>query len=330
MTSSSTFEIAVPSLERRERVDAWLVKAFAEEEAEALSRSRITTLIRQGNLAINGEVVTDAALRIGGGELVRLVLPPPAAATPTAEDIPLSILFEDADLLVIDKPVGMVVHPGAGVHSGTLVNAILHHCAGDLSGIGGVARPGIVHRLDRDTSGVMVVAKNDAAHRSLAQQFADHGRTGVLEREYQALVWGRPVPPAGKIDLPLGRDPRERTRRAVSSGKDARSAVTHYRTERAFAEATLVRCRLETGRTHQIRVHMAEIGHPLLADPVYGGAFRSKADRLRSEARELLRQMRGQALHAATLQFAHPRTNETMRFETPVPDPMAALIKALN
>ena len=325
----STIALRVPTLNAAERLDVWLKRELSAEP-EAPSRSRIQALIRAGNATVDEAVVENPKHPLRGGEHVALHVPPPEPAAPEPEDIPLSILYEDADLLVIDKPAGMVVHPGAGVRSGTLVNAILHHCADDLSGIGGVARPGIVHRLDRDTSGVMVVAKTDQAHRNLAAQFADHGRTGPLERNYLALVWGAPSPRAGRIDLPLGRDQRDRTRRAVSQASDSRGAITHYVVREEFIGSSLVSCRLETGRTHQIRVHMAEIGHPLLADSVYGAAYRSKRESLRPEARTAFDGMTGQALHAATLRFAHPRTEEIVAFETPPHTPMRKLLEALR
>ena len=310
------------------RLDAWLAAELADHEPP-FSRSRLRALIEDGAVTLDG-ASADPKRRLRGGEAVRLVPPPPEPAAPEAENIPLDILQEDDALIVLVKPVGMVVHPGAGVKTGTLVNALLHHCAGSLSGIGGVARPGIVHRLDRDTSGVMVVAKTDRAHADLSAQFADHGRTGPLERAYLALVWGTPTPPAGTIDAPLRRDPRDRTRRAVGEGADARHAITRYATEETLGEASLVRCRLETGRTHQIRVHMAHRGYPLLGDDVYGAGHRSKASRLSPAARTALETMRGQALHAAPLAFRHPLTGDTMRFEAPVPAPMSDLIATLR
>ena len=322
-------ERTVPPKPSPARLDAWLAAALADHDP-AFSRSRLRGLIEAGAVEIGGAVATDPKRKLRGGERITLVPPPPEPAAPSPEAIPLDILHEDEALIVLVKPVGMVVHPGAGVRDGTLVNALLHHCAGSLSGIGGVARPGIVHRLDRDTSGVMVVAKTDRAHADLSAQFTDHGRTGPLERAYLALVWGTPTPPAGTIDAPLRRDPRDRTRRAVGGGGDARHAVTHYRTEEALGPATLTRCRLETGRTHQIRVHMAHRGHPLLGDDVYGAGHRSKSSLLGPHARRSLAAMRGQALHAATLAFRHPVTGETMRFEAPVPAPMSDLMAALR
>ena len=322
-------ELTVPATAKGKRLDAWLA-SDADGLDEKLSRSRVQRLIEQGHVALNGRAVDSARTKLAGGEIVTVRVPPPLPASPRPEAITLDILHEDDDLIIIVKPVGMVVHPGAGVSDGTLVNALLHHCGSSLSGIGGVARPGIVHRLDRDTSGVMVVAKNDAAHASLSAQFADHGRTGALERSYQAIVWGVPVPPAGRIDAPLRRDPRDRTRRAVGEGADARHAVTHFRTLEAHSETSLVECRLETGRTHQIRVHMAHRGHPLLGDATYGTAFRSKSARLGEEAQRALAGLEGQALHAASLAFEHPRSRQVLRFEAPLPERMEALLEALR
>lgn len=310
------------------RLDAWLAASFDGDAA--LSRSRLKALIAAGYLRLDGVTVRDASLRLRGGERITLRLPPPEPATPMPEPVPLDVLHEDDELIVLVKQVGMVVHPGAGVRSGTLVNALLHHAAGSLSGIGGVARPGIVHRLDRDTSGVMVVAKTDRAHRALSEQFADHGRTGPLDRRYVALVWGAPRPAAGTIDAPLRRDSRDRTRRAVGDGGDARHAITHYTVRDDVGPASMVECRLETGRTHQIRVHMAHIGHPLLGDATYGAGFRSKAALLGSGAADALAAMRGQALHAESLTFAHPATRETMCFRAEPPVEMRRLIDALR
>ena len=325
----STITRDVPALDAPQRLDAWLARELAAFP-NAPSRSRIQALVRGGSATVNDILVSNPKHQLRGGERVALHIPPPEPARPEPEAIPITILYEDEDLLVVVKPVGMVVHPGAGVRSGTLVNAILHHCAEGLSGIGGVARPGIVHRLDRDTSGVMVVAKNDVAHRHLSAQFADHGRTGPLERSYVAIVWGTLRPQVGMIDLSLGRDRRDRTRRAVSDAADARKAVTHYAVHEEFETASLVSCRLETGRTHQIRVHMAEIGHPLLGDRVYGAAYRSKRGTLSSAVCEAFDLLEGQALHAATLRFEHPRTKEVMEFTSSPPDPMRALLEALR
>ncbi|MFD1745706.1 RluA family pseudouridine synthase [Rhizobium helianthi] len=317
------------------RLDAWLVSVLDGE----FSRSRIKTLIEQGAVALNGKVCTEPKKKVQPGTAVEITLPEPEDPEPKGEDIPLDVLYEDEDLIVIAKPAGLVVHPGAGNWTGTLVNALIHHCGDSLSGIGGVKRPGIVHRLDKETSGVMVVAKNDNAHRHLAAQFADHGRTGDLERAYLALVWGRPQQLRGTIDAPLGRSSADRTKRSVKREEsiDAREAITHYEVVERFLEqedatalASLVECRLETGRTHQIRVHMAHIGHPLIGDPEYGAAFKTKANRLPEHAKDVVSRFHRQALHAYLLAFEHPRTGEIMEFEAPVPDDMEALLEALR
>jgi 23S rRNA pseudouridine1911/1915/1917 synthase len=315
------------------RLDAWLAEALAPE----LSRSRVKALIEAGAVSVNGTPASQARHKIKPGDEISLVMPDPEDPEPRGEDIPLSILFEDDDLIVINKQAGLVVHPGAGNWTGTLVNALIFHCGDSLSGIGGVRRPGIVHRLDRDTTGVMVVAKNDLAHRHLAEQFADHGLTGPLERAYQAIVWGKPQGLKGTIDAPLGRA-RDRIRRAVRTdhGDDVRHAVTHYLVCERYDEksdstcaASLVECRLETGRTHQIRVHMAHIGHPLIGDLDYGGAFRTKANRLPEAVRDVVNAFPRQALHAFLLVFEHPTTGETLRFEAPLPADMEALRASL-
>jgi 23S rRNA pseudouridine1911/1915/1917 synthase len=271
------------------------------------------------------------------GDTATVTVPPAEPAAPAAQHIALAILHEDDDLIVLDKPAGLTVHPGAGTPDGTLVNALIAHCGDSLSGIGGVKRPGIVHRLDKETSGVMVVAKNDAAHASLSAQFADHGRTGVLDRRYLAIIWGAPPRPAGVIDAPLGRSSTDRTKRAVVpvSHPDAREAITHYAVQERFGPATkpvasLVECRLETGRTHQIRVHLAHVGCPLISDPVYGKGFATRASLLTPEGRAAASALNRQALHAAKLAFAHPRGGRLMAFETPPPPDMQALLAALR
>lgn len=317
------------------RLDAWLTAQVGEE----FSRSRIKALIKDGQVFLKGEPVTDPQRKVRPGESYEITLPEPEDPAPKGEDIPLDILYEDDDVIVISKPAGLVVHPGPGNWTGTLVNALIHHCGDTLSGIGGVRRPGIVHRLDKDTTGVMVVAKNDIAHRHLSQQFADHGRTMPLERAYQAIVWGRPRSLSGTIDAPLGRATGDRTRRAVKrpDNDSADEAITHYEVLERFHEspdatalASLVECHLETGRTHQIRVHMAHIGHPLLGDAVYGAGFKTKANLLPDEARKVVKAFDRQALHALMLQFEHPRTGEVMHFEVPLPDDMVELADALR
>jgi 23S rRNA pseudouridine1911/1915/1917 synthase len=317
------------------RLDQWL----AGELGPDLSRSRIQALIEAGAAEVNGAAVTETKRKLKAGDRIVLTLPEPEPADPEPENIALDILFEDRDVIVINKPAGLVVHPGNGNASGTLVNALLFHCAATLSGIGGVKRPGIVHRLDKDTTGVMVVAKNDQAHRALSEAFADHGLTAHLERAYVALVWGAPAKVAGTIDAPLGRSHKDRTRQAVvkENQPDARHAVTHFEVLERFGEqkdgepmASLVECRLETGRTHQIRVHMAHIGHPLIGDQDYGLAFRTKANRLPETLRAQVEALGRQALHARLLAFAHPATGKVMRFEAQMPADMAGIVAGLR
>lgn len=317
------------------RLDAWLTAVLEGE----FSRSRIKALIEQGAVLLNGKPVTEPKKKIAMGDTVEITLPEPEDPEPKGEDIPLEVLYEDDDLIVIAKPAGLVVHPGAGNWTGTLVNALIHHCGDSLSGIGGVRRPGIVHRLDKDTSGVMVVAKNDIAHRHLADQFADHGRSGPLERAYQAVVWGRPDALRGTIDAPLGRSGADRTKRAVKreDSDDAREAVTHYEVIERFHEkpdatalASLIECRLETGRTHQIRVHMAHVGNPLIGDPDYSAGFRTKANLLPETTKNVVNRFPRQALHAYLLVFEHPRTGEVMEFEAPMPEDLQELVEALR
>jgi 23S rRNA pseudouridine1911/1915/1917 synthase len=300
--------------EAGERLDVFLA-----QRASRFSRSRLKALIKAGAVSLNDEARLDPAIRVATGDSITLAVPPPEAAVPAAEPIPLAILYEDDDVIVIDKPAGLVVHPGAGNLSGTLVNALIAHCGDSLSGIGGVKRPGIVHRLDKDTSGVLVVAKNDAAHRGLSAQFADHGRKGPLKREYDALVWGVPDPHIGSVGAPLKRDDRNRQKQAVAR-LGGRRALTHYRVAEAFGDrAALVTCRLETGRTHQIRVHMAHIGHPLVGDAVYGAGYLSKAEALPAALKAAITTLGGHALHARLLCFRHPRSGEILQFEADWP-----------
>jgi 23S rRNA pseudouridine1911/1915/1917 synthase len=261
-----------------------------------------------------------------------LAAPPPEDPDPLPEDIPLDILYEDAELIVINKPVGMVVHPAPGSPHGTLVNALLFHCKGTLPGINGVRRPGIVHRLDKDTSGVMVAAKTERAMAHLAAQFADHGRTGPLHRSYIAFAWGATQQGRGTVDAPLGRDQNNRLKQAVR--RDGREAITHYAVEARFGDdgwdVTRIACELETGRTHQIRVHMAHIGHPLVADSLYASGFATKANRLPEPLKTIVQTLGRQALHAAELGFEHPVTHEEMFFEAPLPPDLAGLEAALE
>ncbi|YBV96387.1 RluA family pseudouridine synthase [Phyllobacteriaceae bacterium JZ32] len=317
------------------RLDQWLAIQLAPD----LSRSRIQSLIAEGQVTVDGRPVHEPKHKLREGALILLQMPEPEPAEPEGESIPLDILHEDNDVIVINKPAGLVVHPGNGNWTGTLVNALIHHCGDTLSGIGGVRRPGIVHRLDKETSGVMVVAKNDRAHRHLSAQFADHGRTGDLERAYMALVWGTTDRATGTVDAPLGRSHRDRTRQAVvnPNREDARHAVTHYsvvekfgQREDATALASLIECRLETGRTHQIRVHMAHIGHPLIGDMEYGSAFKTKANKLVEPLKQVVTAFPRQALHARLLSFAHPANDVVMRFEAPLPEDMAQLLAAFR
>jgi len=310
---------------------------FLASHATDLSRSRIQTLIREGRASVNGVAATDPNQRLDAEDLVRLHLPLPQPAGPQPEPLPLTIVYEDADIIVIDKPAGMVVHPAAGNWSGTLVNALIAHCGDSLSGIGGVRRPGIVHRLDKDTSGLMIVAKHDRAHRRLAAQFADHGREGRLLREYEALVWGAPLPRKGTIRAPLGRHPTNRLKRAVMP-EQGRNAVTHYRTIARYAAdndgtdiiAARLACRLETGRTHQIRVHMAHIGHPVIGDSLYARGFMSRLARLPEKLQSAILSLNGQALHAAVLCIAHPETGAFLSFRSDPPGDIAHVVETMR
>lgn len=335
----TTIALVIGAEAASERLDAALAARLADRPEGVVSRSRVKALVLEGRVRIDGRTVDDPARRVNAGARVEVDVPAPAAAAPGPEAIPLDVRFEDEEVIVIDKPPGLVVHPAAGHWTGTLVNALLHHCGASLSGIGGVMRPGIVHRLDKETSGLMVVAKTDRAHRSLAAQFADHGRTGPLERAYLAVVWGAPRQRIGTIDLPVGRNPRDRETMAVVRGAAGRAAITHVELLESFGRpgtepvASLVECRLETGRTHQIRVHMTHLGHPLLGDPVYGTGFRTKADKLRRlspEAADALEALARQALHACLIAFEHPRTGKTLVFESAPPADMGRLIAALR
>jgi len=297
----------------------WRLDRALAAAVPALSRERIKALISAGAVDGPGGRVRDPAARAAPGRYA-LAVPEPKPAHNAPQDIPLDIAYEDDHLLVVDKPAGLVVHPAAGNADGTLVNALLHHCAGRLSGIGGVARPGIVHRIDKDTSGLLVVAKTDAAHEGLASQFASHS----VRRKYLAIVAGIPAPPAGTIDAPLARSSADRRKMAIVAHGRGKRALTRYRLVRALDGAALVECRLETGRTHQVRVHMASIGHPLLGDPVYG--------RARPGHRELLKRLgfHRQALHAAELGFVHPVSKEDLCFQSPLPSDIQELFGALT
>jgi 23S rRNA pseudouridine1911/1915/1917 synthase len=296
----------------------WRLDRALAEAVPTVSRERLKALISSGQVsAPDGTLMRDPAKKAVAGDVFKVVVPDPRPAHNEAQDIPLVVVFEDDHLIVIDKQAGLVVHPAAGNFDGTLVNALLHHCGGSLSGIGGVARPGIVHRIDKDTSGLMIAAKTDPAHVGLAKQFAAHS----IDRRYKAITAGRPMPLAGTIDAPLARSPQNRKKVAIVAG--GKRAVTHYRTLQRLKDAALVECKLETGRTHQVRVHMASIGHPLLGDPVYG--------RTKQAHRQILETLNfhRQALHAAHLGFIHPVTSEALAFESEMPADMQELFDTL-
>lgn len=313
-----------------ERLDRLLARAVPE-----LSRARIQDLIRDGQVkAASGEALAPN-VRVRTGDTFEIVVPPPADEGPAAERMDLSIAYEDEDVIVIDKPAGLVVHPAAGHATGTLVNALMAHCGESLSGIGGVKRPGIVHRLDKDTSGLLVVAKSDAAHRGLSAQFQAHGADGRLTRTYLALVWGVPLRNSGRIEARLQRSEANRTKIAVARGESGRHAATHYEVVETFTSAegkpvaSLLRLQLETGRTHQIRVHLSHIGHPVMGDTTYGAGFKSSARALPPAAADALEALGRQALHAAELGFEHPVTGEDLHFESPIPADIEKLRAAL-
>lgn len=315
MGAEKSILITLPATAAGQRLD----KALAEA-VPLYSRERLKNLVQGGRLSGPAGVIWDPATKMKGGEALTLDVPEARPSDTVAQDIPLTIVHEDDHLLVVDKPAGLVVHPAAGNYDGTMVNALLHHCAGRLSGIGGVARPGIVHRIDKDTSGLLVVAKTDKAHEGLAAQFARHD----VDRRYTAVVGGVPVPPAGRIEGALARSTTNRQKMAIVKDGRGKHAITHFRTVAAFDGAAQVECRLETGRTHQIRVHMASIGHSLLGDAVYGRTPGKLAPLLKDLAFER------QALHAATLGFVHPVTQEKLCFESPLPADMVALIGRLD
>ncbi len=304
------------------RLDAFLAARLAKEIApEPFTRARVQRLVDEGRVTLDGAKAKSSA-RVKPGAIAELTIPEPRPIEPQPEDIPLAVLHEDDDLIVVDKPAGLAAHAGAGRQTGTLVNALLARCR-TLPTIGDAHRPGIVHRLDKDTTGVLVAAKSDLAHQSLSKQFHDHD----ADRRYRALVWGTP-PASLTIDARIGRDPRERKRFAVVSGEAGKHAVTHLTTLRRFPHAALVECRLETGRTHQIRVHLAARGFPVIGDPVYGG--RRIPPPVRGRVREIASGISRQMLHAATLGFEHPRSGERLSFEAPMPADMRALLDALE
>ncbi len=317
-------KVVIAGEEAGERLDRVLAARIAD-----LSRSRLKALILAGEVAIGGRTIRDPGHHVNAGDAILVEVPPPQPPEPAPEDIALKIVFEDDEIIVIDKPKGLVVHPAAGNWTGTLVNALIAHCGDSLSGIGGVRRPGIVHRLDKNTTGLMVVAKTDLAHASLARQFADHGRSGAMQRGYLAFVWGAPERPKGTIEAPIGRHPHARDKMAVRP--EGRAAVTHWvALERYPGSAgepvvSLLACRLMTGRTHQIRVHLASIGHPLLGDDTYGSGFRTKTARLPPEARPALAGLGRQALHAYLLGVEHPSRGDYLEFRSELPDDLSRL-----
>ena len=290
---------------KNQRLDAFLASSL-----DGLTRSQATRLIESGEVAVNGRAVSKS-YKLAGGEDIAVTLPEPEPVEAVPQDIPLDVVYEDADVIVVNKPSGMVVHPAPGHLDGTLVNALLYHCAGTLSGIGGALRPGIVHRIDRDTSGLIIAAKNDAAHQYLSAQLADH----TLARTYECIVVGALREDRGTVDAPIARHPTDRKRMAVVAG--GREAVTHWEVIARYPGYTHVRCRLETGRTHQIRVHMAYIGHPILGDTVYG-------------AKKEVPGLTGQCLHAVGLRFLHPRTHEVVELSCPLPDEFTRMLQKIR
>ena len=314
------FHVTAPPEAAGERADRFLAGAIGD-----LSRSRVKALIEAGAVRLRGAPMRDPAHAVHPGDSFTVQPPPVRPTTPQAEAIPFTVLHEDADLVVLDKPPGLVVHPAPGNESGTLVNALLAHCGDDLPGIGGERRPGIVHRLDKDTSGVMVVAKTDLALDRLGAAFAARD----LDRAYLALAWGLPAPASGEVEGAIGRDPRDRKRMAIVA-RGGKPALTRYRLLRTWGGASLLECRLATGRTHQIRVHLAARGHPVVGDPVYLRRTPAAARQLPEQVRGALLDFPRQALHAASLGFRHPRTGEAMRFASPMPPDMAALLALLD
>ncbi len=318
MTAAS---ITIDASAEGERLDRALQRRLPE-----LSRSRLKQLILSGRVSDDANVIRDPSRKVRSGQTFVVILPEPEAAAPRAQAIPLDIRFEDAHLIVIDKPAGLVVHPAPGNPDGTLVNALIAHCGEGLAGIGGVRRPGIVHRLDKDTSGLIVAAKTEPAHRALSADFAARR----IARAYAAVVWGVPLPAEGEIAGNIGRSMTNRKKMAVVGAARGKPAVTRYRTERAFGDvAALIECRLLTGRTHQIRVHLAERGHPLIGDPVYGGR-RGRGFPRQGTAAEAAANFPRQALHARHLGFRHPTSGEYLAFDSDLPDDMKSLLATLE
>ncbi len=312
-----------------DRLDTWLAAVVPNT-----SRSRFKALVRQRRIHVDGVVVDVPNTRLKRGQEIRCYWPAPVDPVPKPQAIALDVVYEDAHLIVVNKPAGLVVHPAAGNWSGTLVNALLHHCGDSLSGIGGVRRPGIVHRLDKNTSGLLVAAKTDDAHSGLARQFADHGRTGPLQRRYRAIVWGCPAADRGTIDAPIARAPNSRTKMAIAR-TGGRHARTHYTLVARYhwgdrPVASLIACRLETGRTHQIRVHLAHLGHPVVGDPDYAAGFKTMANVLPEASAARIASFTRQALHAGCLGFRHPVSGADLRFSAPCPADMAALLEVFQ
>jgi len=322
-------EVIVAGDEGSTRLDRVLAARLSE-----LSRSRLKALILAGQVAVKNAPIRDPAYHVAKGDTITIHVPEPTSPEPVAEAIALPIVYEDGDIIVIDKPRGLVVHPAAGHETGTLVNALIAHCGASLSGIGGVRRPGIVHRLDKDTTGLLVAAKNDSAHQSLSAQFADHGRTGEMKRGYLAFVWGAPNRQRGTVDAPIDRHPHAREKMAVREG--GREAITHWELLESFngrdgkPVASLLACQLETGRTHQIRVHLAHIGHPLMGDAVYGPHFKTKASHLGPRSQQALAALDRQALHAYLLALEHPKTGAILEWTSDLPEDLAHLRNCLR
>jgi 23S rRNA pseudouridine1911/1915/1917 synthase len=329
LDNNQRLEVIVEGSEGSPRLDRVLAARLTE-----LSRSRLKALILDGKVVVKNASVRDPAYHVTAGDTITIDVPAPVAAEPQGEEIALDIAYEDDDIIVIDKPCGLVVHPGAGHETGTLVNALIAHCGESLSGIGGVKRPGIVHRLDKDTSGLLVVAKNDAAHQSLSAQFADHGKTGEMRRGYLAFVWGVPNRQRGSVDAPIDRHPYAREKMAVREG--GRHAVTHWELIESFKGtdgkpvASLLSCQLETGRTHQIRVHLAHIGHPLMGDRVYGPHLKTKATHLGPQSQAALAALDRQALHAYLLALEHPKTGAILEWNSDLPADLSLLRECLT
>ncbi len=336
MTSPVRHVFEVAPEQAGQRLDRFLAER-PELVENHISRTRVKALVEEGRVAVDGAPARSVSAKVATGASISVEIPPAVPAEPKAENIPLAVVFEDDQIIVIDKPAGLVVHPAAGHEAGTLVNALIAHCGESLSGVGGVKRPGIVHRLDKDTSGLLVVAKTDRAHRRLADLFADHGRTMPFLREYLAIVWGSPDRKTGSVDAAIGRHQTQREKMTVVHGDRGKEAITHWRVLETYGAdktgkpvASLIACQLETGRTHQIRVHMAHIGHPLVGDPVYATGFRTKERLLPDAARAAISALGRQALHAARLEFPHPLTKEQLEFESPAPEDFAKLTESLG